>query len=230
VRIGIIAALSGELKPLVRGWEPLPAARASGIRMWERPAAKGRNEVLAVCGGMGAAAVRRAFAAAEFRGAMDLVLSVGWAGALSPDLKPGEVLEANELIDAQTGERFRAANGTVRLVTTVRVAGPAEKARLHRSYGAAVVDMEATTIARLAQMRGISVRCLKGISDGVQTDLPDLNPFIDIAGQMQIVKFLAHVALRPGTWLPLARLGKYSATAAKLLAVTIEGVLAELED
>lgn len=230
MRIGIIAALSGELKPLVRGWESLPAARGSGIRMWERPSAQGRNEVLAVCGGMGAAAARRAFAAAEFRGAMDLVLSVGWAGSLSPDLKPGEAFEANELIDAQTGERFRAATGTLRLVTTVQVAGPAEKARLQRSYGASLVDMEATTIARLAQMRGISVRCLKGISDGVKTDLPDFNPFIDIAGQIQRVKLLAHVALRPGSWASLARLGRHSATAAKQLAIAIEGVLAELED
>lgn len=230
MRIGIIAALPGELNPLVRGWDPLPPARGSGIRMWERPASKGRNEVLAVCGGMGAAAARRAFAATEFRGATDLVLTVGWAGALSADLKPGDAFEAGELIDAQTGERFRAAAGSLRLVTTVQVADPAEKRRLHASYGAALVDMEGATIARLAQMRGISIRCLKGVSDGFETALPDLNPFIDIAGQMEMTRFLAHVALRPNTWAPLARLGRQSAKAAKQLAILIQAVLAELED
>ena len=230
MRIGIIAALPGELKPLVRGWDRLPAARGAGIRMWERPVDSERNEVIAVCGGMGAAAARRAFAAAEFRGAMDLVLSVGWAGALSDELTPGEAFEAGEVIDAQTGERFRAAAGTLKLVTTVQVAGPAEKVRLHASYGAALVDMEAATIARLAQMRAISFRCLKGVSDGNETELPDINPFIDIAGQMKMASFLGHVALRPATWAPLARLGQHSSAAAKQLGIALEGVLRGLED
>jgi adenosylhomocysteine nucleosidase len=58
--------------------------------MWQRPEITGRDEVIAVCAGMGAAAARRAFAAAEFLGAMDLVLSVGWAGALREECAAGE--------------------------------------------------------------------------------------------------------------------------------------------
>ena len=229
MKVGIIAALPGELKPLVRGWDRLPAARGSGVSMWERPASEGGNEVVAVCAGMGAAAARRAFAAAEFRGAMDLVLSVGWAGALTAECAAGGAFEAGEVIDSQTGERFQMGAGELKLVTTVRVADAAEKHRLEASYGASLVDMEAAVVARLARMREIPVRCLKGVSDGVGAELLDLNPFIDVNGQMKMGAFLAHVAVRPGTWGPLMNLGKLSAGSAKRLARMIERLLADAE-
>lgn len=230
MKIGIIAALPGELKPLVRGWHRMPTAAGSGIRMWERPALRGKNEVVAVCAGMGAAAARRAFSAAEFRGAMDLVLSIGWAGALTEGCHAGDVFEAAEVVDTQTGERFRAAAGKYRLVTTPQVAGFAEKNRLRQSYSADLVDMEAGTVARLAQMRGISIRCIKGISDAVDMKLPDLNPFLDIAGQLRLAAFLAHVSIRPSAWGALMKLGSWSGIAARRLAVSVEDVLRELED
>jgi adenosylhomocysteine nucleosidase len=228
-RIGIIAALPGELKPLVRGWDRLPAARGSGIAMWQRPLSAGDDEVVAVCAGMGAAAARRAFAAAEFLGAMDVVLSVGWAGALSDECRAGECYEVAEVIDSMTGERFSAGASGVKLVTTVQVADAAEKRRLAASYGARLVDMEAAAVARLAQMRGIPVRCFKGVSDEAGAELPDLNPFIDVDGQMKMAKFLGHVALRPGYWGSLVRLGGHSAVAAKSLADSVLRFLREVD-
>jgi adenosylhomocysteine nucleosidase len=76
LRIGIIAALPGELKPLVRGWQKMPVASGSGIAMWQT--ARARADVVAVCAGMGAPAARRAFTAAEFAGSLDMVFS--WVG------------------------------------------------------------------------------------------------------------------------------------------------------
>ncbi len=231
MRIGIIAALPGELQPLVRRWQRMPAARASGISIWQRGGNVdgSEDEVIAVCAGMGAPAARRAFVAAEFLGSLDLVLSVGWAGALVAECEPGQCFSASEVIDAQTGERFGLTDGTrkLRLVTTVRVADESEKRRLAATYGAALVDMEAAAVARLAQMRGIPVMCFKAVSDGVDAELPDLNPFIDIAGKLRMGPFLAHVALRPGYWGALGRLGRNSAAAAKSLAATVVAFLAE---
>ena len=222
MRIGIIAALPGELKPLVKGWDRLPAAKGSGIQMWQRP---GPDEVVAVCAGMGAAAARRAFTAAEFGGAMDMVCSVGWAGALTAVYEAGATYEIDEVVDAQTGERFTAGEHGVRLVTTVSVAGADEKRRLGTTYGAALVDMEAAVIARLAQMREIPMRCFKGVSDGMGVELPDMNPFIDVAGQMKMVPFLAYVLLRPGYWGSLMQFGMSSAKAARSLGKTVESWL-----
>jgi len=223
VKIGVIAALPGELKPLVKGWDRLPVVKGSGVQMWQTQI--GANEVVAVCAGMGAAAARRAFVAAEFTGALDEVFSVGWAGALAEECKPGEAFEAFEVADAQTGERFACAGGTQRLVTTVRVVDAAEKQRLAASYGAGLVDMEAAAVARLAAMRGIPFRCFKAVSDGVGAELPDLNPFIDASGQMEMGRFLAYVAVRPGYWGALAELGRNSARATETLAVAVRGSL-----
>jgi adenosylhomocysteine nucleosidase len=214
MKIGIIAALPGELKPLVRGWHA--GAAKDGVRRWTRN--DGADIWIAVCAGMGAEAARRAFAAAEAEDPLDLVLSVGWAGALVSDLRPGDARVLSVVIDAQTGERLRLAAGEVELtlVTTARVADEAEKARLRATYsGAAMVDMEAATVVRMAQMRGISVACIKGVSDGLSADLPDLNRFLSARGQLRMARFLIYLAMRPRYWRPVAQLGRNSSIAAR---------------
>ena len=113
------------------------------------------------------------------------------------------------------------------LATTPQVADKNEKRRLWRSYGAALVDMESATIARLAQIRQIPLCCFKAVSDGPDATLPDLNHFIDEHGQMMMPAFLAYVALRPRFWKPLIRLGRNSSVAAEALAVKIKKFLQE---
>jgi adenosylhomocysteine nucleosidase len=227
MRIGIIAALPGELKPLVRGWEKLPTVRDSGIKAWQRR--DGSNEVVAVCAGMGAAAARRAFTAAEFLGALDVVYSIGWAGATMKHFVPEACFLVSEVIDAQTGERFECSlqgESKLKLVTTAQVADAGDKRRLWASYQAGMVDMEAATVARLAQMRGIPFACVKAISDDFLADLPNLNRFIGLDGQLEMGRFLGYLALHPGYLPAMASLGMHSAAAAKKLATAVESLLA----
>jgi adenosylhomocysteine nucleosidase len=226
MRIAIIAALPGELKPLVYGWDRV-LSPTKGISIWVKTSSD--DEYIAVCGGMGTAAAIRSFAAAEHIGTLDMVLSVGWAGALYDEIKPGHCYVLSEVIDALTGERFSLTDGErkLRLVTTPRVADEAEKNRLHSSYGAVLVDMESSAIARLAQIRGIPICCFKAMSDERGAKLPDINLFIDEHGQLRMLQFLGYVALRPQYWGSLIQLGKTSSTAAKALAVTISKFLEE---
>ena len=227
MRVGIIAAMPGELKPLIRRWTKLPVAHGSGVAMWASE--RDGNELVAVCAGMGAAAARRAFTAAEYAGSLDLALTVGWAGALTEAAEPGACYAPSEIIDAQTGERFALGTGErIRLVSTVQVADPEEKHRLAATYGALLVDMEAAAIARLAQIRGIPVHCFKAVSDGVDAILPNMNPYIDIGGKLRMGAFLGHVALRPQYWAALGRLGRHSAAGSLALAQAIEQFLGEL--
>jgi adenosylhomocysteine nucleosidase len=225
MRIAIIAALPGELKPLVRGWDRV-ASPTRGISIWLKNS--GDDEYIAVSGGMGTSAALRSFAAAEHIGTLDMVLSIGWAGALDDGMKPGHCYIASEIIDTLTGERFSLTDGkrTQRLATTPRVADEAEKKRLWNSYGAVLVDMESSTIARLAEIRGIPICCFKAVSDARDAKLPDINPFIDEHGQLKMLPFLGYVALRPQYWSSLIQLGKTSRTAANALAVTINKFLA----
>ena len=75
LKIGIIAALPGELKPLVRGWKA--STLNDGTRIWTHRTTEG-DEWVATCSGMGSEAARRAFVGAETDGPLDVVLSVGW--------------------------------------------------------------------------------------------------------------------------------------------------------
>jgi adenosylhomocysteine nucleosidase len=219
MRIGIIAALPGELKLLVKGWKRVPT-RQRFVAKWTET---GCDTWIAVCAGMGADAATRAFAQAEADGPLDTVLSIGWAGALREEGYPGEFYIPNVVVNAQTGERFILAEREkpVVLVTAAQVANEAEKRRLAETYGGMLVDMESATIVRLAKMRGIPVCCMKIITDDVNAKLPNLNPFIDAMGQMKMARFIGHVLLRPGYWPGLVRMGRASANGANYLASAI---------
>ncbi len=220
MRAGILAALPGELRPLVRRWQA--GVVKDGARRWTHTA--GVHTWIAACAGMGADAARRALAAAEADGRLDLVLSVGWAGALVPEMHPGNAKRASAIVDAQTGERYPLLSGEpgVAVVTTARVADAAEKERLRETYsGAVMVDMEAATVARMAQMRGIPIVCIKAVSDGVGAELPDINRFLSARGELRMASFLAHLASRPKYWGSIVQLGRNSSKAAQAMCTLI---------
>jgi adenosylhomocysteine nucleosidase len=213
-RVAIIAAFPDELKPFVRSW---PHSSRNNVRFWAQRDSE--EEWIAACAGAGQEAATRAFAALEEGGPIDLVFSVGWAGALTPKLALGSAHNVAGAIDVRTGERFRcdAGAGELWLATSPKVADAAEKQRLAAAYGASLVDMEAAAVARLAQMRGIPFYCVKGISDGYTDKLPDFNRFIAANGQFKLVRFILFVLPRPWHWLALARMGENSRMAAQAI-------------
>ncbi|HYV62390.1 MAG TPA: hypothetical protein VE958_06935 [Bryobacteraceae bacterium] len=217
-RTAFIAAMPGELKAFASGW---PHSTRNGVRFWAQ-----RNEEeewIAACAGAGQEAATRAFAAIEDGGPIDLVISVGWAGALNPDLAPGSAWNIAGVIDARTGERFRcdAGAGERWLVTNQKVADEAEKRRLASTYAADLVDMEAAAIARLAGMRNIPFYCFKGISDGFNDKLPDFNRFIASDGQFQTGRFVLYALIRPWHWPALVRMGENSNKASQGIAESL---------
>jgi adenosylhomocysteine nucleosidase len=226
-RTAIIAALPGELKPFVNN--PGGAWRhgmRNGIHFWAQ-----RNEEeewIAACAGAGQAAATRAFAALEDGGPIDLVFSVGWAGALTTGLATGSAHNVAGVIDTRTGERFRcdAGAGDLWLATVPRVADEAEKLRLAATYSAALVDMEAAAIARLAAQREIPFYAIKGVSDGLNDRLPDFNRFLTAQGQFQTGQFVLFAAFRPIYWPALIRMGENSKKASQNIAETLLAFLA----
>src|SRR6201996_95275 len=218
--IAIVAALEGELKPFVDGARKWKRRQPTeGCSVWEYRHADGCW--IAACAGMGGVRAALAFAETEKVAAIDVVCSVGWAGALDDAIRAESVSSVSVVIDTKTGERLRPADSRPEwpvLATTSRVADKREKQRLAASYGAGLVDMEAAAIARIAQGKGIPFYCLKAVSDDTQAQLPDLNPFIAESGHLKMVPFLTHVAVRPSSWPGLMKLGRHSSAAAKNLA------------
>lgn len=214
--IVIIAAMPGELKPLVRSWAALETQ--NGVDGWQHPSAP----IMALYGGMGAAAATRAFARARQVCDPVQLLSVGWAGALRAESAPGSVIHAGMVRDLQTGANYRTEGGEGLLLTATRVATRDEKYRLARTYdGAVAVDMEAGTLARIAVANGIGFRAIKAISDTLEEDLPDMNPYLTPWGKFATARFVAHVATRPRTWAALMQFGKQASLAANNLCAAI---------
>ena len=214
-RVAIIAAMPGELKPLVRNW---PHSVRNNIHFWAQRTEE--EEWIAACAGAGQDAATRAFAAIEDGGPIDLVFSLGWVGALRADITPGSAHNVAGVIDVRTGERFRcdAHAGELWLATSPKVADAAEKRRLAAAYKADLVDMEAAAVARLSAMRGIPFYCIKGVSDGFNENLIDFNRFISAQGQFHIGRLLLYVLPRPWHWPALIRMGENSRQASQSIA------------
>jgi adenosylhomocysteine nucleosidase len=221
-RVAIIAAFPGELKPLVVDW---PHSSRNGVHFWAR-----RNEEeewMAACAGAGQPAATRAFAAIEDGGPIDLIFSIGWAGALRSEIAAGSAHNVAGVIDVQTGERFRcdAGAGELWLATSPRVADESEKRRLANTYNAALVDMEAAAVARLAASRDIPFYCIKGVSDGFSDRLPDFNRFLSPSGRLRLARLTLYATLRPWYWPALLRMGENSKRASQHIAESLRDFL-----
>jgi adenosylhomocysteine nucleosidase len=221
-RIAIIAAMAGELKPLVSGW---PRELRNGVNLWRSH--RGESDWIAACAGVGVNAAKRALEEIEKDGAIDGVFSVGWAGALREEFATGQAYRVSGVIDARTGDRFSVAGQSAEcpLVTSDRVADQADKRQLAATYGAGLADMEAAGVARQAAMRGIPFYCVKGVSDGFSDPLPNFNGFISANGQFQSAQFVFFAMLRPWHWPALMRLGQNSKNAAQGIKETLLDIL-----
>lgn len=214
--IAIVAALPAELKPLVRNWYHV---RRNGVDIWRT--LQPHAEWIAACAGMGQSAATRAFAEIERLGPIDHAISTGWAGSIRSDASVGKAYRATAVFDMQTGERFfepGRQSSDLTLVTSPRVVtGVNQKQRLAIEYNAALVDMEAAAIARLAAMRGIPFACIKGVSDGLEGNLPDFNRFISPQGKLVLPRLLFFVLPRPWYWPALIRMGENSKKASQAI-------------
>jgi adenosylhomocysteine nucleosidase len=223
-RIGIIAAMSAELKPLVQGWKQLRAG--AGEAAWQGFI----NGVacVAACAGMGSEAAERACTLAAKDGPLSSLISIGWAGALSCGMMPGDAYFVNEVVDDATGDSFSTnsvfhADGgaPLKLVTIDHVAVGPEKKKLGVGHHAVLADMEAATVARFARAHGCKFYCLKAVSDTMGEVMPDFSRYTDNHGHLRLSALLAHVAIRPQYWPGLARMGKNGKRGAVAIAETL---------
>lgn len=222
-KIAIIAALPREIAGIVRGTRPDSELQARGIHLHHT------DRAVIVAAGMGSARVTLAVQAALREPGIELMVSAGLAGACSPEVAAGGLVEASTVIDAKTGERFSCDSSGIGgvLVTTESIAGIREKARLFVSYNAAMVDMEAATVARLAAARGLRFRAIKGISDAHDFEMESMSRFADSRGHFRTGAFALHTALRPGSWGSAMRLGRASNRALTLLWANLRTFMSE---
>jgi adenosylhomocysteine nucleosidase len=219
-RIAIIAALPREIAALVRGTKADASLIKDGVWLYRLEGA------VVVAAGMGAERAAIAVEAALSVGDVRVLISTGLAGGCAPGVVAGSVMEAGVVVEARTGERFVAeVESGVTLATSGTIASVHEKARLAENYGAALVDMEAATVARMALAKGMGFRAIKGVSDGYDVELSALAKFEGERGSFRTGAFAAYTAVRPWTWGKAMELGRGSAKALAGLDVALRGVL-----
>jgi adenosylhomocysteine nucleosidase len=210
----IIAALPREVKHLVRGWRQQ--------RLPNKILVYTNDFAVVACAGIGPARATLAIQAAMAAKPITTLLSVGLAGACDPSLQVGDIVRAGVIVDSQTGERYNTSEAKQILVSTPAIASVGEKRRLYESYGASAVDMEAATVARIAQGHNLSFQAIKAISDDATFELQELTRFTTQDGQFREAAFAAYSVARPNLWPKLVHLAGNSKLAVQSLTTELQ--------
>lgn len=139
--------------------------------------------IVPVIGGGDGPSLDRRLAAELARG-VRRILSIGICGALSPELRVGDVIVASEVIDGSesipthgpwTHELATRVPGAV-MAPLAGIDSPAghrdDKKRLHAATRASAADMESHIAARAARSRGLPFAVLRVVSDAAHRTLP----------------------------------------------------------
>ena len=217
-KFGIVAAMEREIGPWARQRKRL---RVAGDLVFYEG-----GDAVAVCGGIGRIAAARAAEHIIEAYQPAVLVSVGFAGALKQELKVADLFLPSEVVDLESGKGFPTSKGEGILATSGTILGKTEKAQLATS-GATAVDMEAAGVAEVAQRRGLEFLAIKGISDELDFDLPEMAGLVDPGGKFRAAQFITYVALRPRMWPVVRKLAANTARAADALSQALDTLLRE---
>lgn len=175
-----------------------------------------------------------------------LIVSWGTAGALSPQLKAGDLYLPEDVLSRQ-GSRL-AADPEWRARFTAVVAGrravvsgtlldsaaivtePLHKHQLLESTGAGAVDMESGPVAEVCVSLGLPFLAIRSIIDEADDRLPEpIARCITASGALRGPALAAALVLNPGHWSTLARLMRRYQRATSTLSLAAR-VLARCAD
>jgi purine-nucleoside phosphorylase len=189
------------------------------------PNAKGECRVLVT--GMGRRNATTRFREALERFRPERVLTCGFAGALNPELKVGDLI-FDEDFDAGFGKRLLELEAIpARFHCSTRVAiTAAEKAELWRTTGADAVEMESAVIRNLCREQKIPGATLRVVSDAAQDDLPlDFNALMTSDQRISIPRLMIALVKSPRTIPRLLELQRNTRLAARRLAAALESLV-----
>ena len=249
-RILLLAALPQEVRPFLRR-SRVRRRRGLPWPAWEFSLGAVRG--LVAVSGMGAPAAREAASRLISQFQPHLVVSLGFGGALSPELHPGDLV---------LGELFYECDPAAIVLDPVAApAPPRPLAELRRLLVAAglpafpgslittpwiihkgrqgepllrlplpVLDLESAVVAELAGAAGLPFLGLRAITDGAAEEIPDfLAPANAEPGTVGWLNALGWLAADPRRLQDLVRLWRRSRLAAGRLAEALQVLLPFLE-
>jgi adenosylhomocysteine nucleosidase len=223
LKVGIVSAMQREVGPLLKSWqEGLLEYEERKYTVWRT------NGAVYIQSGIGRDPAIFATRALVGNQRPDILVSAGFAGALTRLLTVGESIAPGTVIDAQTGKKFILHSGTGVLVSASVIADEAEKTALASRYNAEAVDMEAAAVAQVAEENGIPFCTVKTISDELGFPMPPLNTYVNDDGQLASARFAAHIAVHPGYWPSVMQLARNSKKASQELSSALKHLLSRL--
>lgn len=147
----------------------------------------------------------------------EVLISIGFAGALASDLKVGDIFIPRHIISERTGSTFTMERGRGSLLTSEGVVGVETKQVLGTRFHAQAADMEAAAVAAVAATRNCECLAVKAISDELHAEVSFLGAFVRPEG-FRMGPFLAHISVRPQLWPVVRALQRDSAVAAESLS------------
>lgn len=167
---------------------------------------------LARCSGPGAENAQRC-AQALIALKVNALVSFGVAGALSPDLKVGDVVLVSEIIERSTGQKIpvnQLNSNQHPKMSMVSVEAPVlqaqSKSTLAHQTGAHAVDMESAAIAKVALQSRVPFYCVRVISDSSGTNLPE-EVLALMHPQAKPTTIMKAILKRPGLLVDLIKMG-----------------------
>ena len=249
-RIVLLAALPLEVRPFLRRSR---ARRRRGLPWPAWEFALGAVRGLLALSGMGAGAAREAAArlVAQFR--PHFLVSLGFGGAVSPELPPGALVLGEsfyrfdpatrvldsiprlaapwpwpELLGSLAAAGLGAFSGS--LITTPYIIHKADQAGPLRSLAYPVLDLESAAVAEVARAAGLPCLGLRAITDTAAEEIPDfLAPTEGEPGAVGLLEALGWLAADPRRLKDLVHLWRRSRLAADRLAEALMVLLPRLE-
>lgn len=167
------------------------------------------------------------------------IVSAGYSGALTPDMKVGDIVVASSIVDAAGTELSidlkMPANPEAglyvgrllmldRMVPTV-----VEKQALHQQFQAIAVDMESHVVAQICREARIKFLAVRVISDDLSADLPkEVLHVVNSSGKVRWGAVAGAIFNRFGSIQDLWRLREQGTIAAERLATFLDGVVEQL--
>jgi adenosylhomocysteine nucleosidase len=209
-KIAIIAALEREIAPLVKGWNATSVeSQRRTIKIFES------DNAIVACGGIGGISARIATDAVwrHAKGNIEMFVSAGFAGALVPELKVGNIFEPASIVGDSDNNTIDTASGNGKLVSAGAIAGVEHKRIFASNYQAQAVDMEAFAVADVARVYNVPCIGVKVISDEYEFPMPPMGRFVGDSGEFKTASFIGYTAVRPWIWATVIKLGTNSSLA-----------------
>jgi adenosylhomocysteine nucleosidase len=229
-RHAVLFALDREAAPFLKSRKPIHrfADAPCAATLYETA----RGSVLVLISGVGFDLAKTAIDWLLAEMSPRLVVAAGFAGALDPDLKQGEIVVATEVVEAddqhwRTSLPAELGDETCgRMLTSRRlIASRYDKLKMFESTHAIAVDMESAAIAEACQVAHVPCEVVRVISDVADQPISEHLARLLVGGRVSPFRVFAATITKPSLVPQFWRLGRETKIASQNLAVALNRII-----